>query len=148
MNRRPTRTQQQEVALSGLKWLAGAFLLALFLAAVLSGCVATQPSFDPAKAFIRFDAGASGSSNDPVRFPKPLVAVRAPFPLKVGAFAVRRDRYLLGERYVLHQIVEALPDGSYVMQGFNRTTNPRPDPERLTPENYVGLAFPLSDSIP
>jgi hypothetical protein len=150
VNRRPTRTQQQEVALSGLKWLAGAFLLACFVTVALnlSGCVSARPTFDPSKAFVLFKDGSVGASNDPIRFPAPLVAVRAPFPLKVGEFAIRHDRYLLGDQFILHQIVQALPDGTYVMQGYNRVTNPVPDKFLLTPANYVGLVFPLPETLP
>ncbi len=150
MNTRPQRTWQQAVALSGLRWLLLAVVIAalVLIAVSQAGCSTVRQEIDPAKAFTVFPAGVSGVSNDPVRFPSPLVALRAPFPLPVGTFVVRRDRYLMRDQYVIHQIVAVLPDGSYLMQGFNRKTNPVPDRQPLTAANYVGVSYPLPESIP
>ena len=115
------------------------------LCLALGGCASVP--LDSSKPFTIFAKGSEGRSMDPLKFPKPLVTVRQPFPtLAVGQFAVRWDHYLLRDRYVLHEIVARNADGSYVMQGANRVTNPLPDKNLLTRENYVGIAFPLTTS--
>lgn len=111
----------------------------------LNGCASARPQIDPDTAFVTFINGVEGTSMAPLRFPKPLVAVRAPWPPAIGSYAVRLDQIGLGWRFTLHEVVAGpLPDGSYVMQGRNRATNPRPDADHLTPANYIGIAFPIS----
>ena len=113
------------------------------------GCANGLAPIDMSRAFQVFPLGAVGISNAPLKFPKPLVTVRQPFPtLAVGQFAVRWDHYILRDRYVLHEIVGRNPDGSYIMQGANRSTNPWPDHFPLTPANYVGIAYPLTYTAP
>lgn len=109
----------------------------------LNGC-ASAAAYDPSKPFLVATQGTTGHSNDPVKFAKPLVAIRKPYAaLAVGDYVLRYDRIGFGTRYVLHQLVEKLPDGTWRMQGHNRVTNPNPDQELLTKENYIGVAYPL-----
>jgi len=110
----------------------------------IAGCRSLVPEDN--LAFHLFPGGSVGHSNDPIAFPKPLITFKKPFPLDVGSFAVRHDRYLLKGQWVLHQVVARNADGSYVMQGANRVTNPLPDKNLLTRENYVGIVFPLTTS--
>ena len=135
---RPTRRRGLLVAAIVAGIIGAAALLALI------GC--TGPAA-PSSAFYVFK-GVEGASNDPVAFPRPLITVRQPLPLPVGKFAVRLDRIGLGYRYTLHQVIAGpLPDGSYIMQGYNRTTNPRPDAERLNADNYYGTAVPIGGDV-
>lgn len=122
----------------------GLGVFAACMTMLMAGCRSLVPedNFD----FHLFPGGAVGHSNDPIAFPKPLITVKKPFPLDMGSFAVRHDHYLLKDQWVLHQVVARNADGSYVMQGANRVTNPLPDKNLLTRENYVGIAFPLTTS--
>ena len=118
--------------------------LALAACLFLAGC-STPPTKPNDIAFVTFTAGSVGRSNDPLRFPKPGIGVMVPFEkLEAGWFVNRLDKVGFGYRFVLHQLIALQPDGSWVMQGYNRKTNPRPDRERLTKDNYWGVSYPLN----
>lgn len=105
------------------------------------GC---DSSIDQEKAFVVFTKGASGGSNDPLKFQKPLIAIKSPYSdLSVGQFVVREDRIGFGYKYVVHQLTKKLPDGTWMMQGYNSVTNPFPDDNYLTPNNYIGVVYPM-----
>jgi hypothetical protein len=121
--------------------LSVGFALIGIFCLMLVGC---QSESTTETAFTIFLKGSEGHSNDPIKFEKPLVAVRTDYiNLATGQFVVRKDRIGFGTRYVLHQLVEKLPDGTWRMQGHNRLTNPKPDQELLTKENYIGVVYPL-----
>ena len=118
------------------------------LCAALCGCEA-PPRRPENIAFISFANGTIGRSNDPLKFPKPGVAVVIPYEkLESGMFVNRLDVIGFGYRFVIHQLIRKEPDGTWVMQGYNRRTNPMPDIERLTPKTYWGVSYPSSDPIP
>ena len=137
---------------TGLKvWLfyftpitVGLGVFAACMTMLVYGC--QHYSVDNTKDMYVFYGGVEGTSNDPVRFTKPLITLKRQFPLEVGSFAVRLDSYLIRDQFVLHQIVSSNKDGTYVMQGFNRKTNPLPDKNLLTTKNYYGTALPIASS--
>lgn len=117
--------------------------IAIWALFAVNGCVA-RPNYDRNALLVQFTGGTVGESNDPIKFPKPLNVLRIEYRLlRPGYFAVRHDSYLLGDRFVLHRLVRQMPDGSWEMQGANPRTNPHPDPEHLTPANFVGIALPV-----
>ena len=118
--------------------------LALLLCLAPLGCE-HPPQKPEGLAFVHFTNGSVGRSNDPLRFPKPGIGMMVPYTkLEEGWFVNRLDLIGFSYRFVLHQLIRRMPDGSWEMQGYNRVTNPRPDTERLTPENYWGVSFPIN----
>jgi hypothetical protein len=122
----------------------GLFAACLWAFLALNGCATGSPVRRDAFA-LSFTKGTTGSSNGTaIRWPSPLIVWRLPYEiLSAGQFAVREDRIGFGYRYTLHPVTRRLPDGSWEMQGL---ANERPDAERLTPQNYVGVSFPITKS--
>lgn len=122
----------------------GPYLLGAILAVSLAGCGAHYV-LDQSQQLTVFAQGSRGPSNYPVEFASPVVALRIPYSiLRPGYFVVRHDRYTLKDVFVLHQLIERKPDGTWVMQGANRKTNPAPDKHLLTPQNFVGIVIPIA----
>lgn len=112
--------------------------LAIFIALNLQGC---EAPLSRSSAIYNFEKPIQGYSMEPyLHAGTKIIGIRRNYEtLREGEWVVREDRIGFGYRYVLHAIIRR--DGNnWVMRGLN---NPTEDSERLTPENYICVVYPV-----